>query len=95
MKYYAVYILTNQRHSVLYTGVTSYLQKRLSEHKRKVNPRSFTSRYNVEKLVHLEWFPSMEQAILREKQIKKRSRAYKLRLINDSNPEWRDLSNEI
>lgn len=86
-----VYILTNYHNTVLYTGVTSDLKGRLIKHKEKVYPGSFTSKYNVTKLVYFEQFDSMELAIKREKQIKAGSRKKKNELINTINPEWADL----
>ena len=91
----AIYILTNKNNTVLYTGVTSDLRKRLYEHKNKTYPSGFTSRYNVSKLVFYEIFTSIEEAIAREKQIKSGSRKKKILLIEELNPEWNDLSNEF
>lgn len=86
-----VYILTNKHHSVIYVGVTKNLTKRIFQHKTKKYP-GFTSKYNCTILVYYETFMDMQMAISREKQIKKRSRAYKEGLINMKNPEWKDLS---
>ena len=88
----AVYILTNARRQVLYTGVTSNLPSRLAEHRAKADPRSFTARYNADILVYYETTPSILSAIAREKQIKAGSRANKVALIEAMNPEWKDLS---
>ena len=85
-----IYIMTNKANRVLYTGVTSNLFKRVTQHKDKVAP-GFTSTYNVTKLVYYEEFESMEDAIAREKQLKGGSRKKKIDLINKMNPEWRDL----
>jgi putative endonuclease len=85
-----VYIITNQRNTVLYTGVTSDLKKRVWQHKEKL-VGGFTKRYNVDKLVYYEALADMTGAIAREKQIKGGSRQRKLDLINGMNPEWRDL----
>ena len=85
-----VYIMTNKNNKVLYTGATSNLFKRVSEHKAKVIA-GFTAGYNVTKLVSYEEFNTMEQAIAREKQIKGGSRKKKLDLINSVNSEWKDL----
>ena len=87
---YCVYILTNERHSVLYTGVTSDLRKRVWEHIEKPVD-GFTKRYNASKLVYYEAAAEMLSAISREKQIKAGSRAKKIALINTMNPEWRNL----
>ena len=93
-KQYYVYILTNKRHTVLYTGVTNDLVRRVFEHREKVVP-GFTKKYNVYKLVYYEMTESIESAILREKQIKGGSRQKKLDLINEMNPLWRDLYEEL
>ena len=88
---YWVYILTNQHDTVLYTGVTSNLEARIQTHRDKQNPKAFTARYNVEKLVWCESTDDVGAAIEREKQIKAGSRAKKIALIKDMNPEWEDL----
>jgi putative endonuclease len=88
------YILTNQHHTVLYTGVTANLHSRLYEHKH-LKGSHFTFRYNVVKLVYFEYFDSIEEAIKREKRLKKYKRKWKEELIQSFNPEWRDLSDEI
>ena len=91
----AVYIMTNYLNKVLYTGVTSNLKKRIYDHKTNNYKRSFTSRYNVHKLVYYEGFHFIEEAIAREKQIKSGSRKKKLDLINAINPEWKDLFEDL
>ncbi len=91
----AVYIMTNQRHTVYYTGVTSDLQARVLEHRNKRYPGSFTARYNIDKLVYYEAFPLIVEAIGREKQIKKYRREKKIALIEGMNPEWVDLLEEV
>jgi len=91
----SVYILTNRHHTVYYTGVTADLVSRILEHRDKRFPNSFTSRYNINKLVYFEVFFRIEEAIDREKQIKKYSRAKKIALIEKMNPEWKDLFEEI
>ena len=93
-KLYFVYILTNERHTVLYTGVTSDLKARIYQHREKLLP-GFTKRYNVWKLVYYEAGTDALGAIAREKQIKAGSRKKKLALINSFNPEWRDLYGEL
>jgi len=85
-----VYIMTNKRNSVLYTGVTSNLKKRIYEHKNKIT-KGFTKKYNVTKLVYYEVFQDIYHAIEREKQIKGGSRQKKIELINNMNSEWKDL----
>ena len=87
--------MTNFNNTVLYTGVTNDLQRRIFEHKTTLNSNSFTSKYKTTKLVYFETFHSIEEAILREKQIKGGSRRKKLNLINSLNPEWKDLWTEI
>ena len=89
-KTFAVYILANSRNTVLYTGVTSYLPRRIAEHKLHTVP-GFTKQYNVDKLVYFEWFETAEAAIAREKQIKAGSRAKNESLIRSMNPQWSDL----
>lgn len=89
-----VYIMTNQRNTVLYTGVTSDLVRRVHEHRSKAVP-GFTARYNVDKLVFYEAAATAEGAILREKQIKAGSRARKVVMIEALNPTWRDLYEEV
>jgi len=91
---YFVYIMTNPRNTVLYTGVTGDLKRRVWEHKTKAVP-GFTARYNVVKLVYFEVFDDPEEAILREKRIKGGSRAKKIALINAFNPQWGDLYEEL
>ena len=91
----AVYILTTKKNTALYTGVTSKLYSRIVEHKEKKYPKSFTARYNINKLVYFEGFHYIEEAIAREKQIKAGSRQKKIDLIESMNPEWNDLFEEI
>ena len=82
--------MTNKRDTVLYTGITNDLRRRVYEHQAKI-VEGFTKRYNIHKLVYYEVCQNVESAILREKQIKGGSRAKKIGLINTMNPEWRDL----
>jgi len=91
----AVYILANLNRSVLYTGVTSDLVKRVAEHRERLDPRSFTARYRVDRLVHFEPFQDIVAAIEREKQVKAWTRAKKIALIEKTNRDWRDLWPEI
>lgn len=86
-----VYILTNKHNNVLYVGFTNNLKRRLKEHINRINP-GFTKRYNVNKLIYFESTPYVNNAIKREKQIKKWSRQWKINLINDMNPDWEGLS---
>ncbi|MFC2088628.1 GIY-YIG nuclease family protein [Calditrichota bacterium] len=86
---YYVYITTNPGKTVLYTGVTNNLQRRLSEHyKNKGNKKSFVGRYYCYKLIYYEHYPDINQAILREKEIKNMSRKKKEQLISTGNPKW-------
>mgnify|MGYP001586701074 CR=1 FL=1 len=86
--------MTNKANTVIYTGVTSDLQKRIYEHKQKL-VGGFTKKYNVNKLVYYEVFDDIESAIVREKQIKGGSRKKKIDLIRNMNPRFRDLYNEL
>ncbi len=86
--------MTNQHHTVLYTGVTNDLVRRTFEHREKTNP-GFTSRYNVDKLVFFEETSDVLAAIAREKQIKGGSRRKKIALIEGLNPGWRDLYGDL
>ena len=88
-----VYILTNWKHTVLYTGVTNNLYRRMQEHREKKGNK-FSSRYNLNKLVFVETTERMEEAIAFEKQIKAGSRKKKIELINTTNPDWNDLYDE-
>lgn len=87
-----VYILTNKNKTVLYTGVTNDLKRRLREYKEKTNPNGFTARYNVEFLVYYEHFTWIQLAIAREKEIKDLKRDKKEMLINEMNPDWNFLN---
>ena len=94
-KQYYIYICTNKRNTVLYTGVTSKLLERIQQHKEKQDKNSFTARYNVDKLVYFEECSDVYVAISREKQIKAGSRKKKIELIESVNPEWKDLTKEM
>lgn len=91
-KEYYVYILTNYSKTVLYTGVTNDLERRVFEHKQKFDPRSFTRKYHVNQLMWFESYNDVNDAISREKLIKKWKRQWKIELIEKENAEWRDLS---
>ncbi len=88
------YILANRRNGTLYVGVTSDLNRRVWEHKVDVTD-GFTNRYGVHTLFYAEFHATMEEAILREKRIKSWRRAWKMKLIEEANPTWRDLYDEI
>ena len=86
-----VYLLTNANHTVLYTGVTNDLARRIVEHVAGTH-QGFTKKYNVHKLVYFETDTDINAAIAREKQLKSGSRAKKLALINEANPTWEELA---
>ncbi|MFZ4125950.1 MAG: GIY-YIG nuclease family protein [Rickettsiales bacterium] len=90
----AVYIMANKRNGTLYVGVTSDLMRRNYEHKKKLID-GFTKKYGCYMLVWFEMHETMEAAILREKQLKSGSRKKKMKLIEQANPEWRDLSEDF
>jgi putative endonuclease len=95
-KNYYIYISTNHpRHTVLYTGVTNNLLNRDDQHKKKISKKSFTAKYNVNKVVYIETFTDVNAAIIREKQIKRLVRRKKIELIESINPEWKDLVEEL
>jgi putative endonuclease len=88
---YYVYIMTNKGNTVLYTGVTGNLERRVYEHKHKITG-SFTAKYNINKLVYYEATSDINAAIAHEKKVKRWRRAWKEEMIAKKNPEWRDLS---
>jgi len=94
MKQFVVYILCSKRNGTLYTGVTSDLIKRIYEHRNNLAD-GFTKKYDVHRLVWYEVHGAAETAIPREKQIKKWNRQWKLDLIEQSNPDWKDLYDEL
>ena len=89
-----VYMMTNKHNNVIYTGVTSDLQKRVYEHKQKF-VEGFTKKYNIAKLIYYEIFDDIINALEREKQIKAGSRQKKIDLIKAKNPEFKDLYGEL
>ena len=91
---YCVYVMTNAHNTVLYTGVTNNLARRVHEHKTGIGSE-FAKKYNLHKLVYYEVGDNIHSAIAREKQIKGGSRQKKLDLINSLNPDWKDLYEEI
>jgi putative endonuclease len=93
-KRYFVYILTNTPRGVLYVGVTNNLARRTSEHKQKAAP-GFTTRYGVSRLVYFEECASILEARDRERAVKRWRRDWKIKLIEDLNPHWRDLYGEL
>ena len=86
--------MTNKYNIVLYTGVCNNLVRLVWEHKNKLNPKSFTAQYNINKLVYFEYFQDINFAISREKQIKAGSRVAKIALIEEENSELKDLSSD-
>jgi len=90
-----VYIMTNKRNGTLYIGSTSDIIGRVFEHKTKVYPKSFTAKHNLNKLVYVEWYDSLENMVARERQLKEWNRNWKIRLIIKQNPDWKDLYDGI
>ncbi|MCX3266704.1 GIY-YIG nuclease family protein [Pedobacter agri] len=90
-----VYIMTNSFNNILYVGVTSDLQIRVSQHKNKVFEKSFISKYKCFKLAYFMFFPRIEDAIVEEKRIKGGSRQQKIDLIIELNPSWKDLYSDL
>ncbi len=87
--------MTNKRNNVLYTGISNEVLRRVHEHKIKFDTKSFTARYNINKLVYIESYDNAADAIIREKQIKNGSRKKKIELIESVNPGWKDLSEDL
>lgn len=94
MKHYFVYILASRRNGTLYVGVTSDLVKRVWEHKNNI-AEGFTKNYGVHCLVYFETYDNPNSTITREKQLKRWERSWKIKLIEDRNPKWRDLYLDI
>ena len=94
MNYY-VYILTNATGVAIYVGVTNDLVRRMYEHRNKLDPNSYTAKYNIHKLVYYEYTGDVRAAIEREKQIKGWNRARKNKLVESRNPQWEDLYEKI
>lgn len=93
-KQYCVYIITNQNNGTLYIGVSGDLKRRIYEHKHKLI-EGFSKKYDLGMLVYYEVFEDIREAIAREKYLKGKKRAFKLKIINSFNPQWRDLYDEI
>ncbi|KQB99507.1 GIY-YIG nuclease family protein [Pedobacter sp. Hv1] len=91
----AVYIITNYTQTTLYTGVTSELLFRIKEHREKIYPNSFSAKYKLTRLVYFCFYQTIDEAIAEEKRIKGGSRAKKIKLIQDMNPDWRVLWEEV
>lgn len=94
MKTYYVYIVTNKKNGTLYIGVTSNIARRIYEHKQKIT-QGFTSRYNLDRLVYIESTEDVHAAITREKNMKAWKREWKIKLIQEMNPNWDDLYETI
>ena len=92
---YFVYIMTNPNNTVFYTGVTNDLALRVDQHKQKMHPKSFTARYNINKLIYYETFEYIYDAINYEKKIKGWLRRKKIELIKSINPKFNDFSGEL
>ncbi|MCA9380139.1 GIY-YIG nuclease family protein [Candidatus Dojkabacteria bacterium] len=92
MKYYYVYIMTNKPKGTLYIGITNNLIRRVYEHKNDLIENSFTSRYSLHRLVYYEVYSYVWDAIRREKNIKKWKRNWKIRMIEEVNPNWEEIT---
>ena len=92
-KHYFVYILASERNGTLYIGVTNNLERRMYEHKKGIVP-GFTKKYGVKTLVHYDETDCVSIALTREKQLKRWNRDWKVRLIEEENPDWKDLAAE-
>ena len=88
---YYVYILTNKKNGILYIGVTNDISIKIYEHKVKIN-KGFSNKYNLYKIVYCETFNSIEEAIIREKQLKHQKREWKIQLIEKNNPHWEEIN---
>lgn len=92
-KNYYVYILASKKNGTLYTGITNNIYRRVHEHKKGLIP-GFTKNYKVHRLVHVESYQNINDALLREKQMKKWKRQWKIKRIEEHNPDWKDLALE-
>ncbi|MCK5510981.1 GIY-YIG nuclease family protein [Candidatus Parcubacteria bacterium] len=92
---YYTYILASKRNGTLYIGVTNNLFSRILQHKLKQNKNSFTARYNADKLVYYEEYQNIQDAIVREKKLKRFKRQWKIELIEKDNPAWRDFFKDM
>ncbi len=94
-KYYYVYILSNKRNGTLYIGVTNNIINRSFQHKTRENNKSFSAKYNLNRLIYYEVYTDIADAIAREKQLKNWRRAWKINLIEKNNPVWVDLYKDL
>ncbi len=92
MTVWSIYIITNKPNGVLYIGVTKDLKRRIYQHKNKAHPNTFSARYNLDKLIYFENYETKEEAYARERQMKKWNREWKIKLIEEENQDWVDLS---
>ena len=92
MKHWYIYIMANKIQGVLYIGLTDNIDERVKEHKLKVYPKSFTAKYNCDKLIYLEEHDNAYEAVKRENSLKKWKREWKIKLIEEVNPSWMDIS---
>lgn len=92
MSLWYVYIMSNKPNGVIYIGITDNIEERVKEHKLKFRPKSFTSKYNCNLLVYFEEYKVSEEAIVRERRMKKWKRDWKIELIEEMNPNWMDIS---
>ena len=91
---YFIYIVASKKNGTLYIGVTNSIERRIEEHKNKLDPNWFTAKYDVNILVYFETFQYIDDAIKREKQLKKWNRQWKIKLIEEENEDWKDLSED-
>ncbi|MCK4540458.1 GIY-YIG nuclease family protein [Candidatus Parcubacteria bacterium] len=92
---YYTYILASKRNGTLYIGVTNSLYSRMLQHKLKINKNSFTAKYSTDKLVYYEEYQNIQDAIVREKKLKRYKRQWKIELIEKDNPAWRDFLKDM
>ncbi|MCK5510611.1 GIY-YIG nuclease family protein [Candidatus Parcubacteria bacterium] len=92
---YYTYILASKRNGTLYIGVTNNLFSRVLQHKLKQNKNSFTAKHNIDKLVYYEEYQNIQDAIVREKELKRHKRQWKIELIEKDNPAWRDFFKDM
>ena len=92
---YYTYILASKRNGTLYIGVTNNLFSRVLQHKLKQNKNSFTAKHNIDKLVYYEEYQNIQDAIVREKKLKRHKRQWKIELIEKDNPAWRDIAKDM